>query len=101
MDEKRKYWRAIQQYIKSQFNTEPNVHNILFLIGIQELGYGFNQINQDTKTKVINFASLYIMSYMTEEEKNTIQQNGSDQDHFQDNIYKTAIINYFISKKIL
>lgn len=101
MEEKEKRWKRIQHYIQSNFNLEPNVHNILFLIGIQELGYGFSQLSRETKTKVFNFASMYIMNYLNDEEKKMIRKENFHKNHFEEHIYKRAIINYFETKKIL
>jgi len=96
-----KDWKAIQNYIQSQFNLKPDVYNILFLIGVQELGYGFQQLDQTAKTKVINFASMYIMNYLDENDKEKLKHHGAEYEHYEEEIYKTAIINYFKSKKIL
>ncbi|MCF8335211.1 MAG: hypothetical protein K9H65_01285 [Bacteroidales bacterium] len=94
-------WKSIQEYIQSQFNVKPDIHNILFLIGVQELGYGFQQLDQATKTKVINFASIYILNYVEKENKQIFKNQGDEENYYNEDIYKTGIINYFKSKKIL
>ncbi len=96
-----KEWNSIQKYIQSQFNLNPDVYNILFLIGVQELGYGFQQLDQTTKTKVINFATMYIMNYLEEKDKKALKNQGYEDEYYEEEIYKTGIINYFKSKKIL
>lgn len=96
-----KEWNSIQKYIQSQFNLNPDVYNILFLIGVQELGYGFQQLDQTTKTKVINFATMYIMNYIEEKDKKALKNQGYEDEYYEEEIYKTGIINYFKSKKIL
>jgi hypothetical protein len=93
-------WKAIQKYIQSQFNIKPDVYNILFLIGVQELGYGFQQFDQTVKTKVINFASMYIMNYLDDKDKEGLKQHSGEDEHYEQEIYKKAIINYFKFKKI-
>lgn len=101
MDQKENNWKLIQKYIKNQFNIPPNVHNILFLIGIQELGYGFQHLDQAEKTKVINFASIYIMNFIDKKEKSYLKNQASEKDNYEEEIYKKGIINYFKTKKIL
>ena len=100
-DNNEKAWKSVQEYIQKQFNVSPNIHNILFLIGVQEMGYGFVQLDQATKTKVINFASLYIMSYLDEEDKKSIKNQSSKDNYYEDEIYIKGIINYFKSEKII
>ncbi len=101
MNNKENVWKSIQEYIQSQFNIPPDVHNILFLIGVQEMGYGFQQLDQATKTKVINFASLYIMNFIKEEDKKNLKNQDPEKYVYEEEIYKTGIINYFEFKKII
>ena len=101
MNDNDRDWEFIEKYIQNQFNIKPDVHNILFLVGVQELGYGFQQLDQAAKTKVINFASMYIMNYLNEEEKKILKNSNSDENCYKEETYKTGIINYFKSKKII
>jgi hypothetical protein len=98
-------WNKIKKLIKKDFYLEPLVHNILFIIGIQELNYGFEQLDSDTKTKVINFASMYILKFLNEEDRKKVRDkvnNGTiKEEESEDEIYKQAIINYFESKEII
>lgn len=105
MDENEKYWQQIQQFVKEKFGLPGEVYDIVFLIGVRELGYGFQQLDQETKTKVFNFASIYLMNYMDQEQRKKIQDDvkamaGEDDDLLEESIYKQAIINYFKDKKI-
>ena len=42
--------------------------------------YGFSELDQDTKTKVINFASIYILNYLTEEDQNNLREKTATSD---------------------
>jgi len=101
MHSNKESWKYIQKYIQSEFNVKPDVHNILFLIGVQELEYGFQQLDQAAKTKVINFASIYIMNFLNDEDKKILKNNVSEENFYKEEVYKKGIINYFKSKKIL
>ena len=94
------YWKSIKNYIRDNFSVEPNVHTIIFLIGIRELGYGFIQLDQETKTKVINFASMFILKFISEQDKKYLQHPEVDED-YKERIYKQGIIRYFKSNQIL
>lgn len=75
MNEREKYWQRIRQFVRTQFAMPGEVYQIVFLIGVRELGYGFQQLDQDTKTKVFNFAAIYLMNYMGREEREQIYSN--------------------------
>lgn len=64
------------------------------------MGYGFTQLNQETKTKVFNFVSIYIMNYLNSEEKRMLSEPSGDE-HKKEEIYKYAIIRYFNAKNII
>ncbi|MFO8235128.1 MAG: hypothetical protein R6U04_06980 [Bacteroidales bacterium] len=101
------YWEQIENYIQNEFNVLPEVHNILFLIGIQELGYGFQKLDKDTKVKVINFASIFVLKYINDKDIAHIKNNFPDryekdyETKYEEEIYKLAIIRYFREKNIL
>ncbi|MBS3807083.1 MAG: hypothetical protein KGY60_06220 [Bacteroidales bacterium] len=110
MEDQEKYWQQIRQFVRDQFGMPGEVYDIVFLIGVREMGYGFQQLDQDTKTKVFNFASIYLMNFMSGEERKKIRSeneplteaNGHiDNGDLEASIYKQAIINYFREKKIL
>ena len=99
------YWQQIKQFFRDEFQLEPEIHNILFMIGVQELGYGFQPLDKDTKTKVINFASIFLLNFIKEEDRKNVKQRVSEgslsEEDSEDEIYKTAITNYFKKKKII
>lgn len=104
-EENNTYWQKIKQFFRDEFQLEPEIHNILFMIGVQELGYGFQQLDKDTKTKVINFASIFLLNFIKEEDRKNVKQKVSEgllsEEDSEDEIYKAAIINYFKEKKII
>ena len=102
MEEQEKYWQQIQQFVRDQFGMPGEVYDIVFLIGVREMDYGFQQLDQDTKTKVFNFASIYLMKYMSGEERQKIHVEAEAKDmEEEEEIYKQTIINYFREKKII
>ncbi len=93
-------WEKVKKYIKEEFNLNPEIHSILFLIGIQELNYGFKQLDKDTKVKVINFASIFVLKYLEEKDREKIKQNfhnlsKTDETDYEEELYKLAIVRYF------
>ena len=102
------YWQKIRHFVRDKFGLPGEVYDIVFLVGVQELGYGFQQLDQETKTKVFNFASIYLMKYMDREQRRAIQiqakseaEEDEQEQYLEKEIYKQAIINYFKDKKIL
>ena len=100
-----KDWIKISRFIQKEFNLNPEIINFLFLIGVQEMEYGFSELDQDTKTKVINFASIYILNYLTEEDQNNLREKTAtsdlNEDELEEMLYKRAIINYFKDKDLI
>jgi len=94
-------WNQIITYLKKSFKIEATVSNALFLIGVNELGYGFKKLDQQEKTKVINFASIYIMKFLSSQDKKKLAEASEDMNLAEDVIYKKAIINYFEYKGII
>ena len=99
------YWQKIEEFFKKEFNLNPEIHNMLFMIGVRELGYGFQQLDQATKTKVINFASMFILKYVTESDRERVRKNVlkglTEEENSEEEIYKSAIINYFKEEAII
>mgnify|MGYP006278311579 CR=1 FL=1 len=98
-------WKQVEEFIEKEFHVEPQIHNVLFLIGVQELGYGFTKLDQQTKTKVMNFASMYILNFLNEDEKNYLkdkyrkEKDGANK--IEQQLYKKGIINYFNNKGVI
>ena len=101
-------WKKIKDFVQREFHVEPHLHNILFLIGVQELDYGFSKLDQNSKTKVMNFASIYILSFLKEEDKTFLknkyrnrQNEVKAEEEIEKEIYRKGIINYFKHKGII
>lgn len=97
-------WEKVENFIKDTFHVEPQIYNILFLIGVQELNYAFEKLDQNTKTKVLNFASMYVLKFVSETEKNKLKETYNQLekvDELEEQIYKKAITNYFKYKGII
>lgn len=93
-------WEKVKKYIKEEFNLSPEIHSILFLIGIQELNYGFQQLDKDTKVKVINFASIFVLKFLEEKDREKLKKNfqeldKTDKTEYEEELYKLAIVRYF------
>jgi len=101
MDENQKYWHRIQVFVQERFGMKGDVWDIIYLIGIQELGYGFQQLDQAAKTKVINFASMYLMNFMDPHQRRELKREYEDEEELEEQFYRQAIIRYFTTKKIL
>ena len=104
-NDQEKYWSKLEYYFQEAFHLEPEIHNMLFMIGVQELGYGFQQLDKDTKTKVINFASMFILKYIDENDRKlieeTVERKALGERETEEEVYKLAIINYFREKEII
>jgi hypothetical protein len=112
-DEKDKaQYSLVCESIKNQFEIEPTLESILFLIGIQELGIGLQDYDRDEKMDLIHLGTLKVLSLFgfykeTIRERNNwpiYQQNetmeipsGEDQENF----IKKGIIQYFEKQKII
>jgi len=101
MDENQQYWQRVQQFVKERFGMKGDVYDIIYLIGIRELGYGFQQLDQAAKTKVINFAAMYLMNFMDHDQRLEISRRYEDDEELEEQFYRQAIIRYFKSKKLL
>ena len=55
-------WKQLTQQLKSQFEEEPDLQVILFLIGVQELGRGFGKFSKDDKQNLMHMATCRILS---------------------------------------
>jgi hypothetical protein len=55
-------WKALTQKLKSQFEEEPDLQVILFLIGVQELGKGYGKFSKDDKQNLMHIATCRVLS---------------------------------------
>jgi hypothetical protein len=99
-------WKKLTQQLKSQFEEEPDLQVILFLIGIQEYGKGFAKFSKDDKQNLMHMATCRVLSaYGFYEFENTDQDGWH---HYkatkplpfmslgeQDMFLRKAVIRYF------
>jgi hypothetical protein len=104
--ELKKKWETLKKELISQYGEEPGLQEILFLIGVQELGKGYQKFTKDQKMDLIHIATCRLLStfdyyelegtdadgwpHWKEKEKIpylTIQQ--------QERLLRQAIIEYF------
>lgn len=55
-------WKQLTQKLKSQFDEEPDLQIILFLIGVQEYGKGFGKFSKDDKQNLMHIATCRVLS---------------------------------------
>ena len=55
-------WDILQKEIKTNFGKKVDVNAALFLIGIQELGKGFNDFTKEQKQDLIHIANCRVLS---------------------------------------
>ncbi len=55
-------WKRLTQELKSRFDEEPDLQVILFLIGVQEYGKGFEKFSKDDKQNLMHMATCRVLS---------------------------------------
>ncbi len=55
-------WKKVLEKLKSQFGDDMDVQAILFLIGVQELGKGFQIFSKDQKVEIIHVAICTLLA---------------------------------------
>ncbi len=55
-------WKQLTQKLKNQFDEEPDLQVILFLIGVQELGKGSSKFSKDDKQNLMHIATCRVLS---------------------------------------
>jgi len=55
-------WKKLTQKLKAQFDEEPDLQVILFLVGVQELGKGFGKFSKDDKQNLMHMATCRVLS---------------------------------------
>ena len=56
-------WSKLIKNLKKDFNKIPDINAILFLIGIQELGSGFQEFSKEQKQDLLHIATCKILSF--------------------------------------
>jgi len=101
-------WLRIRHFVKDQMGREdlPDLNGVLFLVGIQELGWLHNNFTKEQKQDLMHIAVCKLLSY-----DNYYKFLGRDEDgwpHYkllrpvpkqgigpQENLLKEKIIQYF------
>lgn len=99
-------WQAVLDFIKTNFGKTPDLNGILFIIGVQELGKGFQFFTKEQKQDLMHIGICRILS-----KSGFYQYNGTDTDgwpHYkllkdlpsfnlleQENLLKIHVIEYF------
>jgi hypothetical protein len=56
-------FKYLQTKLADQFGADMDIVNILYLIGVQEAGEGFDKFTKDEKTELITIANNKVLSY--------------------------------------
>jgi len=99
-------WSALMHQLADQFDEEPDLQAVIFLIGVQELGKGPLKFSKDEKQDLMHIATCRLLSQF-----GYYELIGSDQEGWphwelvkqlpalslgeQDNLLKQAVIQYF------
>ncbi len=99
-------FQAVAKKVNTQFDADMDLNGIMTLIGVQELGKGFQEFSKDEKVNLMHVATCTIL-----EPYGYYKYSGDDEDgwpHFdkidnipsindkqQEHLLKEAIIQYF------
>lgn len=105
-------WDALTQKLTEQFGEKPDVQTILFLIGVQELGRGYQKFSKDEKQDLMHIATCKLLSQW-----GYYELEGADQDGWphwklktklphltllqQNQLLQQSIIDYFKDNQLL
>lgn len=105
-------WKSLTLKLKSQFDEEPDLQVILFLIGVQELGKGSGKFSKDDKQNLMHIATCRVLSPFGYYEFDRTDEDGWQ--HYktlkplppmslgeQDMLLRNAVIRYFEENDIL
>ena len=62
IEELKQEWNVLTTRLATQFDVEPDLQGILFLIGVQELGQGKRHFNKDEKQDLMHIATCRLLS---------------------------------------
>ena len=97
-------WRELQKWLKARFrrDTDASIEHILFLIGIQERGRGFEpDLEKEVKQDVIMegtcaaFASIGLYEHVDDTWRRTARQPDDLSLEAQEMLLQYAILTYF------
>ncbi len=105
-------WLRVQQFMQHRFNKKPDIKEILFVIGLRELGQKKNKFTKEQKTDLMNlafckaasFGGFFDVSHLDADGWPVWKQlkplpvmNNKEQEHF----IKQHIILYFEAEGLL
>jgi hypothetical protein len=105
-------WDELKVKLKDQFDEEPDLQTIIFLIGVQELGKGHQKFTKDQKMDLMHIATCKLLSRYGYYELEGIDDSGwpywiakEKIPHLdvkqQDILLKQSVIDYFIEADFL
>ncbi len=59
----KKRWQDLLHQLSNQFGEEPDLQGIIFLIGVQELGKGYQKFSKEEKQDLMHVATCKLLSY--------------------------------------
>ena len=99
-------WDRLKKILAQQFDEEPDLQTIIFLIGVQELGHGYKKYSKREKMELMHIATCKLLS-----QYGYYRLTGADQDGWpqweaveevpnlnlqqQDRLLKQAVVEYF------
>ena len=105
-------WETLQETLAVKFGMQPDLHAIIFLIGVQELGMGYKKFKKDEKVNIMHIAICTLL-----EPYGYYEFAGRDKDgwpHFnikeqlpflkaaeQNNLMIKAVLDYFKTNDLL
>jgi hypothetical protein len=55
-------WKALTLKLSEQFGEEPDLQSVIFLIGVQELGRGYQKFSKEEKQDLMHIATCALLS---------------------------------------
>jgi hypothetical protein len=102
----REKWNALSGKLEATYGEAPDLQAIIFLIGVQELGQGYQSFSKDQKQDLMHIATCKLLSYW-----GYYELSGTDEDGWphwnlleplppltlkeQDLLLRRSVIQYF------
>lgn len=97
-------WKQLIIRLEKQFDEEMSLKGILYLIGVQELGFGIKRFDRQEKINVLHVATCKLLSYYGYYKFDSIDKDGwphykeikalKNSEKEQESLIKMAIIRY-------
>lgn len=97
-------WKQLIIRLEKQFDDEMSLKGILYLIGVQELGFGIKRFDRQEKINVLHVATCKLLSYYGYYKFDSIDKDGwphykeikalKNSEKEQESLIKMAIIRY-------